>query len=348
MQYLCRMKSWLLMIVIPFLLFSCIKKEEQKKVNRCFYYWKTIFDLTAAEQDKLIDAGITKLYIRYFDVDWDKEKQVPVPVSHIRFGTQVNRALATVPTIFITNRTLQHLTDTSVAGLAVKITSMIKKLTKDTSAIKEVQLDCDWTESTAKRYFSLIDNVRKGLSSGTRVSATIRLHQVKYFEKTGVPPVDRGMLMFYNMGRLAESKTTNSIFDEQTARAYLMNFGRYPLKLDIALPLFSWGVVFRKDKVEYLMNDVTADDLEASPMFTKLEKYRFRANQSGYFRNYYLYRDDVVRVEEANQAGCMKAAQIISPYLENDNINVCIFHLDKNKPFFNDKKAQEAIYSVFN
>jgi hypothetical protein len=36
--------------------------------------------------------------------------------------------------------------------------------------------------------------------SKKKLSATIRLHQVKYFKKTKIPNVDSGVLMYYNMG----------------------------------------------------------------------------------------------------------------------------------------------------
>ncbi len=75
------------------------------------------------------------------------------------------------------------------------------------------------------------------------LSATIRLHQVKYFETTGVPPVKSGMLMFYNTGDLENPSEENSILNIETAELYLSGLEDYPMQLDIVLPLFSWAVV---------------------------------------------------------------------------------------------------------
>ena len=60
------------------------------------------------------------------------------------------------------------------------------------AVFKEVQFDCDWTESTRVQYFAFLRESRK-LFSGWRVSSTVRLYQYKYPEKAGVPPIERGM-----------------------------------------------------------------------------------------------------------------------------------------------------------
>ena len=66
-------------------------------------------------------------------------------------------------------------------------------------AWKEMQVDCDWTQGSRAAYFALLRALRDRLhAQGRRLSATIRLHQVKCSADTGVP-VDRGMLMAYNL-----------------------------------------------------------------------------------------------------------------------------------------------------
>ena len=82
------------------------------------------------------------------------------------------------------------------------------------------------------------------------LSATIRLHQVKYYKQAGIPPVDRGMLMFYNMGKLNALTAENSIYNSNDAAGYIETVDDYPLKLDLALPAFSWAVHFRNSYSE--------------------------------------------------------------------------------------------------
>ncbi|MGG2305049.1 hypothetical protein ACE4Z6_26875, partial [Salmonella enterica] len=93
------------------------------------------------------------------------------------------------------------------------------------------QIDCDWTLGTKEKYFSLLKRIKERMA--LPLSCTIRLHQVKYQAKTGVPPVDRGMLMYYNMGHVEGATETNSIYDPANADKYVSYVKDYPLPLDV-------------------------------------------------------------------------------------------------------------------
>ena len=101
-------------------------------------------------------------------------------------------------------------------------------------AIKEIQIDCDWTDSTRNRFFRFTRTLGKlAHAEHSLISATIRLHQIKYFERTGIPPVDRGVLMFYNMGKLAAASERSSIFNTEDAEKYTSRLSQYPLPMDL-------------------------------------------------------------------------------------------------------------------
>ena len=158
--------------------------------------------------------SIKKIYPKFFDVDWDFNQQAPVALASISFSTTIPQKIAIVPTVFITNRTLVHLPANNLTDLANKI---VQKLVRQmqalpNNAIQEIQFDCDWTQSTKTKYFDLLQLLKKAFHpKGIQLSATIRLHQIKYLQKTGVPPVSRGMLMYYNMGEVQKATTNNSI-----------------------------------------------------------------------------------------------------------------------------------------
>ena len=128
--------------------------------------------------------------------------------------------------------------------LSEKIMSQIMRLwpTVSNTAIHEIQFDCDWTQSTKEKYFKFLRHFRQLQNDPTfQLSATIRLHQIKFANQTGVPPVNRGMLMFYNMADLESIKTPNSILDLEVAHQYIDSQTTYELPLDFALPIFSLG-----------------------------------------------------------------------------------------------------------
>ena len=133
----------------------------------------------------------------------------------------------------------------------------------ETHTTKEIQLDCDWTKTTREKYFNLIEQMKQLTEiNKIEITTTIRLHQVKFFNKTGVPPIKRGMLMFYNMSDVSDNRTRNSIYDEGLAKKYLINFDKYPLDLDVVLPAFSWSCWFRNGKLKNLINNIKAKDLD--------------------------------------------------------------------------------------
>jgi hypothetical protein len=196
--------------------------------------------------------------------------------------------------------------------------------------IKEIQMDCDWTEKTKAKYFSFIDKFKVNCDQKQiSVTATIRLHQVKYFEMTGVPPVDRGSLMFYNMSSVSDPNTKNSIFDEEIAKKYLVNFDRYPLKLDVILPAFSWGVLFRNNKITGIINDVKMEELSNNNNFELLKGNFYRVVKNIFFHERYLKKNDQIRIEEINPEITQLSAELIAPYIMNDSLVVSLYHLNK-------------------
>ena len=250
---------------------SCQKQPRQ--VNTSFYHWKTDFHLSDFEKNYCNQLKINKLYVRLFDVDWDEASHFPKPIAIVNSLEKTDWEI--IPTIFITNKTFAQLADNQVDTLAKLIFDKIYLKTKsivsasltrqEEDNFNEIQIDCDWTASTRDRFFSFLKKIKT--ISQKKISATIRLHQVKFKEKTGVPPVDAGVLMAYNMGNLEDSKTQNSILDIEILKSYMSKLKNYPLKLDVALPIFSWGVVVRDGEVVKLINNLTKNELQQTPQY---------------------------------------------------------------------------------
>jgi hypothetical protein len=309
---------------------SC-SNNSNKEITRGVYFWKTIFSLSTAELNWLKETEIKKLYVRFFDVDWNPNINSAVPVGDVTIETKKIDDVEIIPVVFITNRTFLNLPDTLIAELSNNIyKKILAKLSFfENQSTKEIQLDCDWTETTRERYFELINQIKK-LSSekNIEIAATIRLHQVKFFSKTGVPPIKRGMLMFYNMSDVSDIRTKNSIYDKDIAKRYLVNFDKYPLGLDVVLPAFSWACWFRNGKLKNLINDVKAKDLESNLNFVKEDKNIFRAIKECSLKGNYILTGDYLRTEETDFNTTLSAAELIAPHIKNKKINVSIYHLN--------------------
>ena len=309
------------------LVLACQQKKVQ--IKPAFYHWKSKLSLQVTERQYLDQLSAQKLYLRFFDLDWNAQQAAPIPVATLQINPQQLTGLNLVPTIFITNRTLIHLASDQLEPLVDKMIKKLQQMLQEIPqhSIEEIQIDCDWTLKTKNKYFDLLESLQLRLKD-IPFSATIRLHQIKYFQKTGVPPVSRGMLMFYNMGDLDNPQAKNTILDLDIAQKYLANLDQYPLALDIAFPIFSWGVLHRDGKMIQLINALSTEQLNDSKRFLKLDENHFKVLTSTYLNTYYLYQEDLIRIEQVSPKLLLQAAELLAAHTTSINRSISFYHLD--------------------
>jgi hypothetical protein len=333
------MKKWfeknsillVLSLIFLFIGTKAWKYFSRNEIAIGFYHWKKELNLSAEEEDVLQKNKKTPLYIHFFDTDWDEDKNFVVPIAITKPEKLLPENTLICPVIFMTNRVFENTKEDNIEVIAEKIWERIAFLNEKYESemgtqLHSVQIDCDWTLSTKDKYFAFLKAL--GDLSPVALSATIRLHQIKFQEKTGVPPVDRGMLMFYNMGDLDNPNTQNSILDLETAKQYVEYCKKYTLPLDIALPLFQWAVVLRDGKVVQLLNAANTQDFKDEDYFEKIGDLQYKVKESTYVHGYYCYEGDVIRVENVSQEQLEAAATMLSDYLPNERRTLCFYHLD--------------------
>lgn len=334
-----------------FFLTSCTPSK--KEITPAFYHWQTNFSLSQSEKDYLQDFSIKKLYVKFFDVDWNGRMQEPLPVAEVILDTTGLENIEIIPTIFITNRSLKNYPLEKMELLGENILEKIFSIKKE---LREIQIDCDWSETTEEKYFRLLRFFKKEIQvKNIQLSATIRLHQIKYFKRTGVPPVDRGMLMFYNVDDVKDYETKNSILDLAVAKQYFFNFEDYPLELDVALPIFSWGVLYRGGGMVKLINNLRAEDMTDDSFFLPIRQADlttdasyFEVIKSTYLQGKYLYEGDIIRLETVSQETLEMSAELLNSKIRNSNVTVSFYHLDtttiKHYPYGNLEKVIDAFF----
>ena len=165
------------------------------------------------------------------------------------------------------------------------------------------------------------------------LSATIRLHQIKYRKKTGIPPVDRGALMVYNFNAPDKFSPINSIFDAEEGGKYLKNAKTYELPLDIALPLFSWGLVFRNRQYQGILNGMNSSECRAlsflSPPKNEEKKY-FAVTADTVFKGLYLRNGDEIEIEEVSERDLFDAVDLAAPLINSDTTHLILYHLNSS------------------
>lgn len=344
------------MKTIIFFIFLCLgllacqpieKKLEERYVARSFYYWKSTFELDSQDVKVMDSLKVRKLYVKVFDVVWD-EFHRGMPVAQLNWKSNFSFDLEIVPVVYITNEVILNTQEDEISLLASRIHKKVNQIMGARNLCgkqsDEVQIDCDWNLSSRNKYFMLLKHLK---SKNYVLSATIRLHQIKYYSKTGVPPVDKGMLMFYNMRPVYKPDVENSILDTEEAKKYISDTLQYPLQLDFALPVFSWGVLFRENKFVGLINYLDKGSMEEYQFFKEKpdSENQYVCNADTVHGDYYFRRGDVLRIEEPSLKDIENGKEILAPlFLAQKKINITLFHWDKSILY---KYRHEKIDKVF-
>ncbi|HKM92691.1 MAG TPA: hypothetical protein VJY41_03475 [Prolixibacteraceae bacterium] len=291
-----------------------------------FYYWRTVYELSEIEHQTLQENEVNKMYIRYFDVDLDSRGK-PRPESPIRFK-QKPQNLQIVPVVYIKNKVM--LQDSLQLGLmADNITAYINQINLEAgiTVFDEIQIDCDWTLKSRDRFMQFVNTIKH--RSGKKLSATIRLHQVKHYSSTHIPNVDYATLMYYNMGKI-DADTLNSIYDRKIASRYIESLKNYPLKLNIALPIYAWGVHIRDNKVINLVSKIDETAFEKDTNFTISENANLIELKNSSIKNgrYYL-RNDQIKIEHITGKELRQMASDIRKRLPYTPDEIIFFDLDE-------------------
>ncbi|HQF27996.1 MAG TPA: hypothetical protein PLD36_05215 [Bacteroidia bacterium] len=334
-----------LLILLAFLITGCINN---RNTNHCFYYWKSDLNIASSDSVLLNELDVHTLYVRYFDVRWIENQQSAFPVAKLSATTKLASNIEVIPVVYIENKVIKNLDSNGIDSLSAKMSTLLHSInTALSKKPKQVQIDCDWTESTRTKYFELLTHLKSDYKDNIVWSATIRLHQVKYKRTTGVPPVDRGMLMFYNMGVLSPQSTSNSIYDYQNAANYIEYAKGYPLPFDVALPVFSWSILSRNGKGMTLLNEITAKNFKGNSSFVEKSEDRFICRKEYLLHGTFILPGDEIKVEEITPELSLKAAKQVADKLNSDTFNIVLYHLDHSITQRYEKADFQNIFSCF-
>ena len=308
------MIRWLICTLLATGLASCSRPPpaEGPPAQRAFYYWRTTFALSATEQRAISEARVSRLYVRMFDITAEGELAGKITLGA---GAHVPAGVEVVPVVFVRQDVFRHEGTAATTALARRTWDEVAhRLALLGVTAHELQVDCDWTDTSREPFFAFVAALRTA-APGLALGATIRLHQIKYRERTGVPPVDRGMLMFYNMGTFSAEAGTKAIFDADRAARYVDRIASYPLPLDVALPIWSWTVHTRDGEVVDLLQSTDPDELPAIDFLRAVGPDRWIATRTAFLHGSLLREGDVLKVEVTTPADALAAARLVASHL---------------------------------
>ncbi len=319
-----------------------LSKQEPIRLNRAIYHWKSSFTRTNYETDEtkfLRQHQIQKIYIKMLDVDYS-EAGLIIPVSKTNLNFQINPkedSIEYVPVVYISNKVFQFMPTQEIeayAKLFLEHTLRIETYTQ--MSVKEIQIDCDWTEGSKEKYFLLLQKMRYWMPN-LLYSSTLRLYPYKYRSKLGIPPVNRVMLMLYNMENAKKIEVQNSLFDPNLAAKYMKD-KKYPLPMDFAIPAFSWSLVFRHGQFLRVFSNNILDELERSKnSYVEHNGYQLRRlrynryiveSPPSFFNDFDLRAGDIIKIESCGGDELKQATNLIARMKPKPNSTIAIFDFD--------------------
>lgn len=234
------------------LMIACQDKPSPLSEGNAVYYWRTDLRLDSTERAFLEQYDIHTIYCRYFDVVMN-DSLGPMPNATLRFSDTLPDSIELIPTVFIVENCMHQKHE----GFAKKLVDRIVQMneTNDIKGVKEIQIDCDYTDRSKTTYYQFLEEVRKEAKAhGMRLSTTIRLHQLSM----KVPPVDYGVLMLYNTGHPMKFMERNPILDIRDVAPYLRYLEDYDLPLAAAYPVFLWQRTIQGVNIEHV---ATAEEI---------------------------------------------------------------------------------------
>jgi hypothetical protein len=274
--------------------------------------------LNQGEKKTLDQATFPYLYTRFFDIDKIDGKFQPVGVITKDKSFETQKQI--VPTVFITNRTFLYIKKEEITFLAKNISDLIQKKVSefDLKTNNEIQIDCDWTAGTKDDYFKFLKELQK--VSGREITCTLRLHQVKDKNQTGIPPVKKVYLMCYSTSSPLENSDKNSILDVNTLKSYLSKVDEYPIRqIEVALPIYSWGIVTNYLGKHKLINALSKNDLQ-NPNFKMISENEAEIRKDGFYFGSYLNKGFRIKIEEISDQQLEDVVDFLQKKIPHFNI----------------------------
>lgn len=325
------MKKLVFLLLAAIALSSCEKNNKVEHVEKAFYYWKNDTSLNFQDAERLKSLEVQKLYIKYFEIDYNEAMGNFPFAKNNRISYNINsiQNVTIVPTVYIKNEIFKFNTEKTLDALADNMVFLIDKYNKEipenATANHEIQIDCDWTASTKDKYFYLLKKIKE--ISKRKVSCTLRLYPYKYPEKMGIPPVDKVTLMCYNLITPLSQKDKNSILEYQELKLYLDKKRKYPLHTDIALPIFYWSHLYQSNQFTGVLplnsKEIKRFSKELRPMWYEVTE------DTVIDYNTYLRKGDKIKCEEVSIETLNKTISLIKKNVSlDDTITVSLFHID--------------------
>ena len=344
-------KSVAFVVGMNFILSACSGPDAQQ-MERAFYYWKS-GDISLFEKHVFEESNASKLYVKIFEITLDDLKgAIPQSKAYTEFTEEFLDRAEIIPTIFIENDVIAKSTIEQLDELAKNTVSLTDKFindklkanSSDVLNCSEIQIDCDWLASSKERYFEFLKAIKK--YSDKQISCTVRLYPYKFTKEMGVPPVDRAMLLCYNLLNPKNHPKKNTILDLEELKKYVQTDKKYPLPIDIGLPAYSSCYMFVNGKFDEVIHAVP-ENLEKITV-EKMGELWYTIEHDTSLNYNYFKGGQQIKIERVSNELLIDATEMIVNNIEfDDSPTVAIYHLDENELNQYKHETLDSVYFLF-
>ncbi len=297
--------------------------------EKSFYFWRSTYNLDSMERAALQKSGT--LYVKVCDVVREDYRAKPVAVTI--WKDEPLPDVNYIPVIFIDKDVFvrNYATDDMDTSEGRRLAENVFKLISTSwlynkLSFNEIQIDCDWTPLSRKRYFVFLYELKK--VSSKKIIATLRLDQIKNYKTTGVPPIDEGVLMAYNMGNLTSVDAKNSILSMPVLKQYINSKTNYPLPAKLALPFFEWKLLYQNENFRGILREFPDSVLLEN--FTTKDDIIYLCKNNFKFNERQFEMGDIIRVEKTSPALLQEAENYIRGKMKLKNETIYFDLSSKN------------------
>lgn len=341
----CYLKLSLCFLII--LICSC---QSKLKTDNAIYYCMDHLILDNTQKKVIQETGAKKLYVKFFDVFWNPVTQAPNAGAKMLIDKKTKEWLDStnievIPVVFITNECLEKMYSGKYNALGERIYGLLNgQLTNYMmlTRIHEIQFNCDWTDSTRETYFNLINYLKMlpmVFDRKMSVSAAIYYDQCKDPKRFGIPPVNRAMLMCF--GSMDSDPARNTV---RTFKDDLASLSKYPLPMDIALPLQSDVFVYRNGKLAGFPQNMESDYGKDS-IVSKINMNHYKVNTDTVLNGTQVLKGDDIYGPPSDIEKTLSYEMTLKPKLSSNKATISVFWTDSSDAR---KYASSYLHTIFN
>jgi hypothetical protein len=207
------------------------------------------------------------------------------------------------------------------------------------SKVTDILIDCDWTDKTQDNFFYFVECLKKDFAD-KEITVTLRLWQYKRNKPEDIPPVDRCLLMCYNMQALNDYRVENSIASFEELKKYVSG-KKYPLKFDVALPIFNWAILFRNEHFMGILGNVNKQKYDNNFIeYEYLGDGRYCSLTDKVTGDFFIRKGDIIRIEEVSKEELQQMAEYLKSEIKMDKYSRITF-FSWNKLYINNYGTDE-------